>query len=60
MAQRPLLETDRTFSEIAFSCSFFDACHFSRDFKRVVGTSPSLWRNTELGVSQPGTARRKS
>lgn len=50
MAQRLLLESSRTLSEIAFDCGFFDAYHLSRDFKRVIGRPPSEWRRLEQGL----------
>ncbi|WP_292537313.1 AraC family transcriptional regulator [Mesorhizobium sp.] len=47
MAQKMLLETDLTVSDVADQCGFFDAYHFSREFKRSIGTSPRYWRRGE-------------
>ncbi|MGV3549628.1 AraC family transcriptional regulator [Rhizobium sp.] len=47
MAQKMLLESDLTISSIAEKCGFFDAYHFSREFKRSIGTSPRNWRVAE-------------
>ncbi|WP_353023904.1 AraC family transcriptional regulator [Mesorhizobium sp. M1403] len=47
MAQKMLLESDLTISDIAEQCGFFDAYHFSREFKRSIGTSPRNWRHGE-------------
>ena len=43
MAQALML-TDAPLSEIALSCGMSDQAHFSRQFRRVVGQSPSVWR----------------
>jgi AraC-like DNA-binding protein len=34
-------------SEIALSLGYFDQAHFTRDFKRVIGTSPSAYARKE-------------
>ena len=33
--------------QIAEATGFFDAFHFSREFKRAVGQSPAVWRIAE-------------
>jgi AraC family transcriptional regulator len=43
MAQTLML-TGAPLSEIALSCGMSDQSHFSRQFRRVVGQSPSVWR----------------
>jgi AraC family transcriptional regulator len=43
MAQALML-TDAPLSEIALSCGMSDQAHFSKQFRRVVGQSPSVWR----------------
>jgi len=48
-AQRLMQESDLSLQQIAEACGFFDAYHFSREFKRVVGQSPSAWREAEWG-----------
>ncbi len=50
MAQSIMLESTTPLYEIAQTCGFFDAYHFSRDFRRVVGSSPKDWRLMEMGV----------
>jgi AraC-like DNA-binding protein len=42
-------ESSLSLQEIAETCGFFDAFHFSREFKKVVGQSPSAWRAAEWG-----------
>ena len=49
-AQRLMLESSLTLQEVAVECGFSDGYHFSRDFKRLVGRSPTEWRKTETGV----------
>jgi transcriptional regulator GlxA family with amidase domain len=41
-----LMLTDAPLSEIALSCGMSDQAHFSKQFKRVVGQSPSVWRRS--------------
>ena len=43
-ACRMLLETTRTLSEIAEQLGYCDAFHFSKAFKKSVGSSPSTYR----------------
>jgi AraC-like DNA-binding protein len=43
-AQNLLLTSDRTLTEIARACGFYDQPHLTRAFGRIVGTSPGLWR----------------
>lgn len=43
-AARMLLETDKTVSEIAHECGFYDHAHFSRSFRKIMQSSPSEYR----------------
>lgn len=47
LSQKFLLESDASVSQIAEQCGFCDVYHFSREFKRSVGTSPKAWRRAE-------------
>jgi AraC family transcriptional regulator len=49
-AQGLMLSTDASLSEIALSCGMSDQSHFTRSFRRVVGESPSSWRQTRNGA----------
>lgn len=50
MAQAIMLESRLPIYEVAQTCGFFDAYHFSRDFRRVTGMSPKDWRELETGL----------
>ncbi|CDO34928.1 helix-turn-helix domain-containing protein [Novosphingobium sp. KN65.2] len=43
-AQQMMLETGDTLSEIASACGLTDQAHLTRLFKRMVGTTPLVWR----------------
>lgn len=44
-SKRLLLYTNSTVSEIAFLLEFADASHFAKYFKKIVGTTPQLFRS---------------
>ena len=43
-AQRMLQDPNRRVSEVAFEVGFLSLPHFNRTFKRITGTTPTLWR----------------
>jgi transcriptional regulator GlxA family with amidase domain len=43
-AQRLMLETSDSLSQIACACGLADQAHLSRLFRKIVGTSPLSWR----------------
>lgn len=45
-AKRLLIYTDKNISEIAYLLSFHDTSHFIKYFKRYVGSTPQVFRNT--------------
>jgi AraC-like DNA-binding protein len=47
-ASELLLASDKSLTEIAFNCGLADQAHFSRLFRRFVGTTPSRWRREHL------------
>jgi AraC-like DNA-binding protein len=52
-AQRLMLETGNSLSDIASACGLTDQAHLTRLFKRLVGTTPLLWRRTWQGSALP-------
>jgi len=54
-AQDMMIATNEPLSQIALECGLTDQAHFSRLFRRVVGTSPNLWRRQWVGdeISDP-------
>ncbi|MGF1760087.1 AraC family transcriptional regulator [Photobacterium sagamiensis] len=46
-ARRMLVESEQSISEIAYQVGYKDPLHFSKDFRRTVGISPSLFRENE-------------
>jgi AraC family transcriptional regulator len=45
-ARQLLVQTDLPLSAIASALGFFDQGHFSRQFRSLVGTTPSSFRRT--------------
>jgi AraC family transcriptional regulator len=43
-AQAMMQSTDQKLSQIALACGFCDQAHLSRQFRRVVGSTPRRWR----------------
>jgi AraC-like DNA-binding protein len=61
-AQALIADSAMPLAEIAEICGFCDVYHFSREFRRSVGTPPAAWRRTELGTrhsSRRGSADPK-
>ena len=56
LAQGLMLTTDASLSEIALSCGMSDQSHFTRSFRRIVGETPSSWRQTRHdAIEEPVT-----
>lgn len=47
MAVEQMLGSDAPLSEIAMNCGFADQAHFSRQFRRMMGSTPSNWRREQ-------------
>jgi AraC family transcriptional regulator len=47
-AQQLLLQTEDSISQIALACGMADQSHLTRVFRRLVGTTPYLWRREQL------------
>jgi AraC-like DNA-binding protein len=45
-AKNLLLNPNVRVSEVAYDCGFISLTHFNRVFKKVVGKSPTFYRNT--------------
>jgi AraC family transcriptional regulator len=50
LAQGLMLTTGASLGEIALSCGMSDQSHFTRSFRRIVGETPSSWRQTRHGA----------
>ena len=48
-AQTLITDSAIPLAEIADICGFCDVYHFTREFKRSIGTPPAAWRRNELG-----------
>jgi AraC-like DNA-binding protein len=60
-----MLTTGASLSEIALRCGMSDQSHFTPSFQRIVGETPSFWRQTRHGaidervteLAYPGAAK---
>jgi AraC family transcriptional regulator len=50
LAQGLMLTTGASLTEIALNCGMSDQSHFTRSFRRIVGETPSSWRQTRHGA----------
>ena len=50
-AQTLLVSSEMPLAQVADRCGFCDVYHFSREFKRTVGSPPATWRRNERGRS---------
>jgi AraC family transcriptional regulator len=56
-AQRLMLATNESLSEIALSCGMSDQAHFTRAFRRIVGETPNRWRQSQRTARLEGSVR---
>jgi AraC family transcriptional regulator len=50
-AQDLMLKSRVPLSQVALECGMCDQAHFSRTFRRIVGTNPTAWRRSSLPIS---------
>jgi len=60
LAQGLMLTTGASLSEIALSCGMSDQSHFTRSFRRIVGETPSSWRQTRHDAIEERVTERVS
>jgi len=60
LAQGLMLTTAASLSEIALNCGMSDQSHFTRSFRRIVGESPSSWRQTRHGALEEAALERRA
>jgi len=46
LARTLMLTTSESLSQIALSCGLVDQAHLCRCFRRVMGTTPAVWRRS--------------
>ena len=59
-AQEMMLATAEPLSQIALASGFADQAHLSKQFRRVVGDSPSAWRRRHLTEAQVEASQRRA
>ena len=60
-AQELMLKSRVSLSQVALECGMCDQAHFSRTFRRIVGTNPTVWRRQlRLRPLGPRTLERGS
>lgn len=47
LAQEMMRTTDEPLCQVSAACGFSDQAHFSRVFRRFIGTSPRAWRRAQ-------------
>ena len=55
-AQQLMLTSRLPLSQVALECGMCDQAHFSRAFRRIVGTNPNAWRRQFLVGSAPDSS----
>jgi transcriptional regulator GlxA family with amidase domain len=53
-AQQLMLTSRVPLTQVALACGMCDQAHFSRTFRRIVGTNPKAWRRQFLLDTGPG------
>jgi AraC-like DNA-binding protein len=55
LAQKLMLTSADSLTQIALACGFANHAHLSKSFRRLVGEPPSAWRRRNLSDAQPWT-----
>jgi len=58
-AQKLMLATNESLSQIALASGFYDQAHLTRLFRRHAGTTPHDWRRRHRTVAAPSEAPRR-
>ncbi len=58
-AQRLMLSTQQSLSDIAAECGLADQAHLTRLFRRLVGESPAAWRRARVNPKPSWRATRR-
>ena len=56
-AQRKIMETDSSITNIANECGFSTITHFNRIFKKLTGISPLKYRNSTKEIKSQQTKK---
>jgi transcriptional regulator GlxA family with amidase domain len=51
-AQMLMLSTGHSLTDIALASGFCDQAHYCRQFRRITGQTPNVWRRTYAGARQ--------
>jgi AraC family transcriptional regulator len=54
MAQSLMLSTNEPLVEISLRCGMYDQAHFTRTFRKLVGETPSRWREKSRSIVSHG------
>jgi AraC-like DNA-binding protein len=60
LAKDLLLRPGARVALVAEACGFSDIYHFSREFRRTVGQSPTAWRRAEVGQPLPHASKGRT
>jgi AraC family transcriptional regulator len=58
-AQSLMLRSEASLSQIALDCGMHDQSHFTRVFRRIVGTNPGIWRR-QFSATDANTGLEKT
>ena len=56
LAQHMMVTTHKPLSEIAMDCGMSDQAHFTRIFRKCIGSTPNAWRRRAVGSASTAIA----